>query len=161
LGLAFALAAALVIPLIRLNRRHAARETESQYPEFEERLLTFSERMEQNPNDPFLDLLAGDTLSVAQQPEPKRVAKTSHMASFASAAVIAVTVLAWLGTTPGFMGYGTHLLWAGLPKNEVKPFYDIQVQPGNAKLRKKASQIISAHLVGFTAPVVRIYGKYA
>src|SRR5689334_8706873 len=40
LGLAFAIAAALIVPVIRLNRRRAARETESQYPQFQERLLT-------------------------------------------------------------------------------------------------------------------------
>src|SRR5919201_3831894 len=66
-GIAFAIAAALVIPVIRLNRRRAAREAESKYPQFEERLLTLSEKMEQNANDPFLHLLADDTLSVAQQ----------------------------------------------------------------------------------------------
>src|SRR5690348_10840588 len=161
LGLAFALAAALILPLIRLNRRRAARETENRYPQFEERLLTFSERMEQSPNDPFLDLLAADTLSVARNAEPSQVGKTSRMASFASAAVVAVIDLVWLGTTPGFMGYGTHLLWAGIPKSDARPFYEIQVQPGNAKVRKKAPQVISARLVGFTAPAVRIYGKYA
>ena len=32
LGLAFALAAALIVPVIRLNRRHAAREAESTLP---------------------------------------------------------------------------------------------------------------------------------
>src|SRR5579871_3455129 len=161
LGLAFAFAAALILPLIRLNRRRAARATESQYPQFQERLLTFSERLDQNPNDPFLDLLAADTLSVARNAEPAKVGKTSRMASFASAAVVAVIFLIWLGTTPGFMGYGTHLLWAGVPKSDARPFYDIQVQPGNTKVRKKAAQLISARLVGFTAPAVRIFGKYA
>jgi len=62
LGLAFALGAALVVPVIRLNRRHAARKAENLYPQFEERLLTFTERVEQTPNDPFLHLLAADTL---------------------------------------------------------------------------------------------------
>src|ERR1017187_10304221 len=52
LGLAFAVAAALIVPVIRLNRRPAARAAERRYPQFEERLLTFSERMEQNPGDP-------------------------------------------------------------------------------------------------------------
>ena len=32
LGLAFAIAAALIVPVIRLNRRHAAHEAESQIP---------------------------------------------------------------------------------------------------------------------------------
>src|SRR5258708_24829341 len=63
LGLAFALAAALIVPVIRLNRRGAARKAERRYPQFEERLLTFTERVEQTPNDPFLHLLADDTLS--------------------------------------------------------------------------------------------------
>src|SRR5690242_1648979 len=62
LGLAFALAAALIGPVIRLNRRRAAREVERKYPQFEERLLTFTERLNDRPNDPFLELLAADTL---------------------------------------------------------------------------------------------------
>ena len=65
LGLAFAIAAALIIPVIRLNRRNAARRAEARYPQFEERLLTFTERIENNPGDPFLSLLADDTLRVA------------------------------------------------------------------------------------------------
>src|SRR6202158_995414 len=77
LGIAFAIAAALVVPVIRLNRRRAAREAESKYPEFEERLLTFTEKVEQNANDPFLALLADDTLAVAQHSEAREVAKTS------------------------------------------------------------------------------------
>src|SRR4051794_6235945 len=35
LGLAFALAAALIVPVVRLNRRHAAREAERKFPHFE------------------------------------------------------------------------------------------------------------------------------
>src|SRR5262249_57616343 len=66
LGLAFALAAALIVPVIRLNRRHAAREVERKFPHFEERLLTFTERVEDRPADPFLQLLAPATLQLAQ-----------------------------------------------------------------------------------------------
>ena len=161
LGLAFAIAVALIVPIIRLNRRRAARETESQFPQFEERLLTFSERVEQNPSDPFLPLLAADTLSVAEQAEPKHVAKTSRMAGFSSAAAVAVVTLVWLATTQGFLGYGTALLWGGLPKNDVKPFYDIRVTPGNKTVRKTASQVIGAQLHGFTAPNVRFFGRYS
>src|ERR1043165_2411992 len=61
LGIALAIAAALIVPVIRLNRRHAARKAEMEFPQFEERLLTFTERAETNPNDPFLHLLAADT----------------------------------------------------------------------------------------------------
>jgi hypothetical protein len=162
LGLAFALAAALIVPVIRLNRRRAARTVERQCPQFEERLLTFSERVEQNPGDPFLELLAADTLAVAEQAEPKEIAKTAWIFSFSSAAAAAALVLLWLATSgPGFLGYGTSLLWGGVPKGGVKPYYDIQVEPGNRTVRKRADQAITARLVGFTAPKVRFFAKYA
>jgi hypothetical protein len=161
-GVAFALAAALVYPLIRLNRRRAAREAETRYPQFEERLLTLSERMEQNPGDPFLPLLADDTLSVAQHTEPKKVAKSSWLFGFSSAAVVSMLVLLWLGLYgPGFLGYGTSLLWGGSPKAGMKPFYDIEVQPGNHTVKKRANETITARLIGFTAPKVRLFGKYS
>ena len=161
LGLAFAIAAALIIPVIRLNRRKAARRAEARYPQFEERLLTFTERIEKDPGDPFLELLADDTLRVARQAEPKDVAKSAWIFSFSSAAVVAALALVWLGSTPGFMGYGTSLLWAGLPKGVSKPFYSIVVDPGNRTVRKRSDQLISAHLTGFTAPKVRFFAKYA
>src|ERR1035437_8814234 len=119
-GVALALAAALIIPVIRLNRRGAAR-----------------------------------------QAEPRHVARSSWIFSFSSAAVIAAGVLIWLGTTPGFLGYGTSLLWGGLPKGVLKPFYAIQVDPGNRTVRKRADQLISATLSGFSAPKVRFFAKYS
>src|ERR1035438_5823560 len=161
LGLAFAIAAALIVPVIRLNRRQAARRAEARYPEFEERLLTFSERIENNPGDPFLELLADDTLRVAQQAQPRSVAKSAWIYSFSSAAVAAVLALIWLGSTQGYMGYGTSLLWAGLPKGVSQPFYSIRVDPGNRTVRKRSDQLITAILTGFTAPKVRFFAKYA
>jgi hypothetical protein len=162
LGLAFALAAALIVPVIRLNRRHAARKAENRYPQFEERLLTFTERVEQTPNDPFLELLAADTLSVADQAAPREVARNAAIFSFSTAAVGAILALLWLGTSgPGFLGYGTSLLWGGLPKGDMKPYYSIKVDPGNKTIRKRADQMITATLLGFSAPKVRFYGKYA
>src|SRR5450755_2815350 len=64
LGLAFAIAAALIIPVIRLNRRHAARRAEARYPHFFVSVPTSTENMETHPDDPFLALLADDTLKV-------------------------------------------------------------------------------------------------
>ncbi|HTP36600.1 MAG TPA: hypothetical protein VMJ75_30700, partial [Candidatus Acidoferrales bacterium] len=162
LGLAFAIAAAVVIPVIRLNRRHAARRAEARHPEFEERLLTFTERMEQTPGDPFLELLAFDTLDVAQRAEPKSVARDSWIFGFSGAAVLSALMLIWLATSgPGFLGYGTSLLWAGLPKGVSKPYYAIQVTPGNKTVRKRSDQVITAHLMGFSAPKVRFFARYA
>ena len=162
LGLAYALAAALIIPVIRLNRRHAAREVERKFPHFQERLLTFQERVEQRPNDPFLNLLAEDALNLANQAEPQHVAKGSVMFSFSTAALVSVLALLWLGLYgPDWLGYGTSLLWGGLPKGEMKPYYAIRVEPGNKTIRKRSDLMVSATLTGFQAPKVRFFAKYA
>src|SRR5437763_2983053 len=162
LGIAFAIAAALIVPVIRLNRRHAAREVERKFPQFQERLLTFTEQAENRPQDPFLELLAEDTLSVAQQAEPREVAKTAVIFSFSSAALVAALVLLWLGMSgPGFLGYGTSLLWGGLPKGDMKPYYAIKEEPGKKTIRKRSDLMVTATLTGFQAPKVRFFAKYA
>jgi hypothetical protein len=74
LGIAFALALGLIVPLVRINRRRAAREAEQRFPEFEERLLTLTERMRDNPADPFLPLIASDSLRQAERAVPDRIA---------------------------------------------------------------------------------------
>ncbi|MDE3168199.1 MAG: hypothetical protein KGN36_20520, partial [Acidobacteriota bacterium] len=161
LGLALAIGVALIAPVIQLNRRHAARKAENRFPQFEERLLTFTERSETNPRDPFLELLAADTLGVAQQAEAREVAKTSMVFGFSSAAVVFALVLVWLATSgPGFLGYGANLLWAGVPKGASQPYYAIQVEPGSRTVRKRSDQMITARLLGFTAPKVRFFARY-
>ncbi|HTT65299.1 MAG TPA: hypothetical protein VMG35_25800 [Bryobacteraceae bacterium] len=161
-ALALALGVGLVVPLLRLNRRNAARETERQFPEFEERLLTFTERAQSNPDDPFLPLLAADTLKVTSHAEPARVAGRDRILSFLSAAAGSVVVLIWLGAAgPGFLGYGTSLLWGRLPKGELAPYYDISVTPGNRTVRRLADQLITAQLKGFQAQRVRMLARYA
>ena len=162
LALALALGIGLVVPLLRLNRRHAARETERQFPAFQERLLTFTERAQSNPDDPFLPLLAADTLEVSRKAEPARVAGRNRILSFVSTAGVSLIILIWLGTSgPGFLGYGTSLLWGRLPKGELTPYYDISVDPGNHTVRRLADQLIGAQLKGFQAQRVRMFAKYA
>ena len=137
-----------MLPLLRLNRRKAAREAEQQFPQFEQRLLTFAERAERP--DPFLELLAADTLEVAREAEPERIAPRKRILSFASAGAASVAVLLWLGISgPGFLGYGTSLLWGAIPHNELQPFYEVQVQPGNHTVRRKSDQIVTARLRRF------------
>src|SRR5580704_1218699 len=160
-AVALALGIGLVVPLLRLNRRNAARETERKFPEFEERLLTFTERAQSNPDDPFLPLLAADTLEVTRQAEPARVAGRNRILSFVAGAAGSLALLIWLGTSgPGFLGYGTSLLWGGLPKADLAPYYDISVQPGNHTVRRRSDQIISAQLKGFQAQRARVFARY-
>src|SRR6266849_1986213 len=62
LVLAIAAAAGLALPLRRLTRRRAVGVAETAFPQFEQRLTTFAER---DGRDPFIELLAADTLNVA------------------------------------------------------------------------------------------------
>ncbi len=87
LALAFSFAVGLIVPLLRLNRRGAAREAERQCPRFEQRLVTFAERAERP--DPFLELLAADTLVAASEAEPERIAPRNRILGFASAGALA------------------------------------------------------------------------
>src|SRR5271168_1839601 len=68
--LAVAAAAGLVLPLRRLTRRRAIGTAEAAFPQFQQRLTTFTER---DGRDPFIELLAGDTLQVAQFAQPSEM----------------------------------------------------------------------------------------
>ena len=161
LSISFAVCFGLVIPLLHINRRRVARRAEKDCPEFRQRLVTFAERSKSGEQDPFMELLAADTLQVAKQAEPNRVAPTSWIAAFASGAAAAVAILGWLIVGgPGFLGYGSNLLWAGPPKISTGAFYDILMQPGDRTVRRRSDQTVSAQLVGFHAPVVRLFAKY-
>ncbi len=158
LALAVALGAGLVVPLLLLNRRKAAREAERQCPQFEQRLVTFAERAE--TADPFLELLAADTLEAAREAEPERIAPQKRILGFASAGAVAVGVLLWLGFSGlGFLGYGTKLLWGAIPR-ELQPFYEVQVQPGNHTIRRKSDQLITARLRAFQSSRARVFAKF-
>ncbi len=75
----------------------------------------------------------------------------------------ATLVLLWLGimSGPGFLGYGTGLLWGSVPKGVNRPYYAITVAPGNKTVRKRSDQVIGAQLMGFSAPKVQFFAKYA
>ncbi len=76
-GLAFALG--LVLPWLRINRRRSIERAEGKFPLLEQRLLTFSER--QQTGDPFVELLAGDTLAKVQEAPASQLVPTGMLAS--------------------------------------------------------------------------------
>jgi hypothetical protein len=159
LSVAAAVAFGLVIPLLNLNRRNAARSAEKKFPDFQERLLTLAEKP--NTSDPFLELLAADTMRVAESSEPERLASTGPIIGFLTSAGLAVAVLLWLILAgPGYLGYGTSLLWAGAPKAGNRAFYDIAVTPGDRAVRRKADQLVTAQLLGFESAKVRLFAQY-
>jgi hypothetical protein len=162
LVVAAAISIGLVVPLLRLNRHWAAKRAEKQFPQFQQRLLTFTERAKTQPDDPFLPLLAGDALNVARTADSESLAPKSWVVSLASAGVAALAVLLWLGVAgPGYLGYGTSLLWGSIGKDERKPVYGITVQPGNLTIRRRTDLRITAKLLGFESPRVSVMARYA
>ena len=161
LALAFALGMALVMPLIRLNQRRAAGRAEAVFPDFQERLVTYVERRDNA--DPFIDLLAADTLEHAPKAPPSQVVTPKSIFALATSAGAAGAVLLWLILAgPGFLGYGASMLWAGPPKNASVDgaYYRITVEPGDKLVRRRSDMPIRATLIGFQAPEVRLMARY-
>lgn len=158
-AIAIALSFALVLPLLKINRRHVARVAERRIRGFEERLLTLAERP--NPANAFTELLAEDALRIAQEHKESEFANPILVRGSFISATIAAAVLVWmiLGG-PGYWGYGASLLWTGSARAGSRPLYDISVQPGNKTIRRKSNQIIRAELIGFSARNVILHAKY-
>ena len=131
LGIGAAAALALIVPLMRMSRRNAARNVEQKHPGFDQRLLTFTERSRQNAADPFLPLLAEDALEIAKNAQPQQVVDNRRIISFATLAAGAAGLLMWLMFWgPGIFGYGTALLWGSTPKEQLKAFLQHECRTG-------------------------------
>lgn len=159
LALAMAVTFVAIVPLTRLNRRNAARRIEHQYPEFQQRLLTFAE--DRDTANPFLPLLASETAEVAQRAQAERIAPRPKLLGWLASAAGAAAVLIWLiAAGPGYLGYGASLLWAGPPKAGAEPLYNIVVTPGDRTVRRRTDQLITAQLVGFDTKQVRLKARF-
>jgi hypothetical protein len=147
----------LAIPLWRLNRLRVIRRAEARFPQFEERLRTFSQQDAANAPAPgaFGELLAADTLRVAHSARPGSLVSTTLLAGLLTCGVACVAVLAWLiRSGPGYMGYGAALLWT-VPRSG--PLYELHVAPGDTTLRRHADLLITAAVVGLKTPDVRLH----
>ena len=162
ISVALVIALAVALPLLRLNRRGAARRLENAAPEFEQRLLTFAERSGSNPDDPFLELLASETADIAHRTESDRVAPRAGLLAFLASAAAGIGVLVWLILAgPGYLGHGAAMLWAGPSKTEMAAMYNIVVAPGDRSVRRRTDQLVTAQLVGFDTKQVRLYARFA
>jgi hypothetical protein len=157
-ALVYAAAFGLALPLLRLNRRRAAAKAESEFPDFKQRLVTFAER--DASREPFLELLAADTLELARSSEPERLVSNRVLLASCGVGLAALGVLLWLiVAAPGFVGYGSALLWRGSGAN-LAPFYNIKVTPGDASVRRNTDELVTAQTVGFQPSQVRLFARY-
>ena len=157
LGVAATLGIAL--PLMRLTHARAVHTAEAAAPELQQRLTTFQER-ESKGNDPFLELLAADTLSRLQDSTPHKLVPEKRLFVFSGAGFACFAVLVWLVVAgPGFLGYGSSLLWTG-PKKNAAPLYSISVDPGNVTVRRNSDQLIQAHILGMQPVGAKLFAHF-
>ena len=148
----------LALPLLRLDRRRSIRQAEAVFPELDQRLVTFSER--EREGDPFLELLAADTLAVASDAPAVRLVPQRRLLVLMGVGVACVGVLAWMVFKgPGYLGYGASILWTG-PKPNAAPLYEIRVMPGDAAVRRNSDELVTAEVVGLETNKVNLYARY-
>lgn len=159
LALASAAAFGLAMPLARLTSTWAVRRAERGNPELEQRLSTFQERSREN--EPFLELLAADTLTRTQHLDPASLLPRNHLFALGGAGLACFGMLIWMiAAAPGYIGYGASLLWTG-QKKDAAPLYAISVKPGNTTLRRNSDQLITAQINGMRPSQARIFAHYA
>ena len=156
--MAACVAFACVLPLWRLDRRRSAWEAEAVVPEFAQRLITLAEHR-RDEEEPFVELLAADTLRIARQAEIVQVVPNKKLLIWLGTALASLGVLIWIIlAAPGYLGYGAALLWAG--QAGAAPLYDLRVTPGDATVRRNADQLIGVEPRGLQTNAVRLYARY-
>ena len=159
LVLALAAGFGIAMPLYGLNRRRAANRAEAAFPQFEQRLVTYAER-DPREREPFIELLAADTLELARATRPAQLVPDRKLLLALLAGATSLGILIWMiAAGPGYLGYGAARLWSGSPHG-VAAFYDIRVSPGDAIVRRNANQTVTAQLVGLESNQVYLYARY-
>ena len=114
-----------------------------------------------NADDPFLELLAADTLAHGRSMQPpSSLVPDNRLFALGGAGLACLAVLVWMiAAGPGFLGYGASLLWTG-PKKNVAPLYTIAVTPGNVTVRRNSDQLITARVTGMQPGKARLFAHY-
>ena len=159
LALAAAAVLGLVAPLMRLTRSRAVARTEAAHPELDQRLTTFAERAASS-DDPFLELLAADTLRHTEEVAPEIMVPDNRLFALSGAAAACLAVLVWIiAAGPGYLGYGASLLWTGA-KKDAAPYYVITVTPGNVTVRRNSDQLVVAHVTGMQPAKAQLFAHF-
>jgi hypothetical protein len=154
-----AVALGLAWPWVRTTRERSIRRAETSFPELDQRLLTFAER--EAANDPFIELLAADTLKVTEDAPVSQLVPRNRLVLLVAAAVVCVGTLWWMVIArPGPIGYGAALLWTG-PRKNVAPLYEIRVTPGDQAVRRNSDQMVTAQVIGLDGAKVNLFARFA
>ncbi|AXC10272.1 hypothetical protein ACPOL_0917 [Acidisarcina polymorpha] len=164
IALATAAGFGILLPVMGLTRTLAVRRVETANPELEQRLTTFyegqSKQVQNKAGNPFLELLAADTLARTQYAPPASLVPDNRLFALGGAGLACLAVLAWMiSAAPGYLGYGASLLWTG-PKKNAAPLYAITITPGDIAVRRHGDQIITAHVSGMHPDKVQLFAHY-
>jgi hypothetical protein len=147
----------VALPVVRVTRQWAVRNAEAANPALQQRLTTFQERASQG-GDPFLELLAADTLAHTHQTPPCTLVPDNRLFALGGGGLACLAVLVWMiNAGPGYLGYGAALLWTG-PK--TAPLYSISVTPGDVTVRRNSDQLIIAHVAGMRPDKAQLFAHY-
>jgi len=147
----------IAVPLIRATREWAVRYAEAANPALEQRLTTFQERASKN-DDPFLELLAADTLARTRGAQPSSLVADNRLFALGGAGLACLAVLAWMiAAGPDYLGYGASLLWTN---GHAAPLYTIAVTPGNLTVRRHSDQLITARVTHLRPGKARLFARY-
>jgi hypothetical protein len=156
MALAVAAVFGMALPLVRATREWAVRNAEAANPALEQRLTTFQERA--NNDDPFLELLAADTLSRTRGTQPSSLVPDNRLFALGGAGLACLAVLLWMiAAGPGFLGYGASLLWTYA---DAAPLYAIAVTPGNVTVRRNSDQLATAHVTRLRPGKAQLFARY-
>ncbi len=160
LALEAAAAFGIAAPLVRLTRARTAERAEAAQPNLQQRLTTFTECAAKSA-DPFLELLAADTLKRTGSASPAALVPNNRLYVLGGAGLACIVVLLWMiAAGPGFIGYGAALIWTG-PKKSGAPLYAISVIPGDVTVRRNSDQLIQAHVTGMQPGKAQLFAHFA
>jgi hypothetical protein len=149
----------ITVPLMGLTRARAVDRAEAANPELEQRLTTFEERKSRG-EDPFLELLAADTLARTLDTAPSSLVPDNRLFALGGVGFACLAVLLWMiAAGPGYLGYGASLLWTG-PKKNAAPLYAIKVMPGNVTARRNSDQLITARVTGMQPVKAQLFAHF-
>jgi hypothetical protein len=158
-ALAAAALFSIALPLMHLTSARTVRRVEAANPELEQRLTTFHDRATKG-EDPFLELLAAETLERTRSAEPASLVPDNRLFASAGGGLACLGVLVWIiAAGPGYLGYGASLLWTG-PKKDAPPLYAISIAPGNVTVRRNSDQLITARITGMQPGKAKLFAHY-
>ena len=157
LALAVAAVFGIALPVIGVTREWVVRKAEGANPALEQRLTTFQDRVAKS-NDPFLELLAVDTLKHTKETEPQSLVPDNRLFALGGAGMGCLAVLVWLiSDGPGYLGYGASMLWTN---RNVAPIYTLAVTPGDVTVRRHSDQLITARVIGMHPDKAQLFAHY-